>query len=274
MKSDVQMPVANNLNRLTILPLPYEDICVDFVIDRVGAAPAGDSSQRVRLADRSYTVWEKGAKEQAPNTGLPAIDRDFNFASAYKDGASFVSQKSKLQFRIEGIGLMLHGVPYVQTGTDGLTSGKVTGEFGLGSDVAINDERHASYLMNLFMMQTFIRIGAGEEDDCTAIGGLTQFFPFGGGGLADNDWTPHFGNNIVGNERLFAAALINKSANKDGANPSLTIVRTDRADYKYHTATSTSDVQGLVLPNSTSTHIRQLITVVALGYTESLDADA
>lgn len=264
---DKQIPVADVINRLTFLDLPYEDILVDFPCTR---AAAGATSQTFVLNQtRDYTVWEKGAKEAAPNTGMPSgVVRDYLMVSSYKEGAAMLPAKSQENYEIQGVGLVL-SLPFVQTSAEG--DAVLQGGFGLGSDVAFNTERHASNFAHMFLDQTYFQIGGGDEDDCTGLGGLTKFAIFGGVGLSDADYAPHMGNNVVTNERRWAAALLNKSAVvKAGDNPTLVIKRSQKLQLTYHTAANAADEQGVVLPgvvvaDGVGTHVRMIVTVVALG---------
>ncbi len=258
-----QIPLAPEaLNRLTFLDMPYEDILVDYTCTRVSA---GNTSQTFVLNEElDYTIWQKGAKEAAPNTGMPSgVVRDYLMVSSYKEGAAFLPSKSDENFEIQGIGLVLN-LPFVQTSAEGDTI--LSGEFGIGSDVAFNTERHASNFAHMFLDQTYIQVGGGDEDDCTGLGGLTKFCIMGGVDLSDADYAPHMGNNVVTNERRWASALLNKSTVvKAGDNPTITIKRSQKLRLTYHTAANSLDAQGRVLPDELTTHVRMIVTVVALG---------
>lgn len=230
--------VATQLDRMTVAPMVYDTIAIRYS----AALPAG-GAQAVTLKSQNYTLFSKGLNESSETVGM-TITRDGLFTNLFNNGGMDKSAR----FEIWGVGIQFLGVPFI--GTAGLDSGEqIQGTF-------INNALHGEYLAQLFLEQTYIEIGANQED-CVALAGPTAHWGFGGIGLGDNSVTPRMLNAIQGNDRRFRYALLAEPVSKNGsADITVRIKRSEKIALTYSTTT---------VLNAAAVEVAFLAQVVAFG---------
>ena len=204
MNDEEKLEVATQVDRMTAAPVLYDCLALSYA-----AAVPASGVQAITLASTDYELFTDGAEETSSTSGM-SITRDGFFTNLFKNGG----MDKSLDVEIYGIGFAFTGTPFIATA--GIASGsQIVGTM-------IDAATHAESLANLFLSQCFVEVGA-EEEECVALAGPVGLWGYGGYGLGDNSVSPRLLNALVGNQRNFRMAFLNKPVRRDGGGGNMTV---------------------------------------------------